>query len=121
MAKTLEVALQSYPEDILVEIKELESAIVGLIEPPFKVSEIFAVVEDAGDILAKSEGVTKAEVKQALNDVWAYFNEKYKIVEKLDDAIKLPAIVEPFDGMLIGLLITQVAIPSIVGLLKLPE
>lgn len=121
MAKSLEVALQNYPEEILNEIKELESSVVGLIEPPFRVSEIFAVVENAGDILAKSEGVTKPEVKQALNDIWAYFNDKYKIIEKLDEAIKLPAIVEPFDGMLIGLLVTQVAIPSIVGLLKLPE
>lgn len=121
MAKTLEIALQNFPQDILEKIKELESAIVGLIEPPFKVSELFSVIEDAGDILAMSNGVTKAEVKQALNDIWTYFNDKYGIINKLDDAIKLPAIMEPFDGMLISLLVTQIAIPSIVGLLKIPE
>jgi hypothetical protein len=121
MAQTLEVTLRNYPEEILNGIKELESSITALIAPPVRVTEVFSVIEHAGDILAKVQGITKPEALNTLVKIWEYFDEKYLIVQQLDDLIKLPAILEPFDSLAIRLLVRHVIIPATVGLLNLPE
>lgn len=116
----VEEILADYPTEVLEKIKELEGEAVALFTPPFKVSEVFAFIETLGDIVGTAENATKANVKVTLEKLWEYYNDKFEITTKLDDLIKLPVYLEPFDEKAIELLISWL-IPTAVGALPIPD
>lgn len=112
--------LTDFPEEVVAKVKELEGEAVALFTPPFKVSEVFAFIETLGEIVGQAENATKENVKETLDQLWKYYNEKFEITKKLDDLIKLPVYLEPFDEKAIELLIGW-AIPAAVGALPIPD
>lgn len=115
-----QIILKNYPSEIVEKIIELENSATDLFTPPFNVSEIFKFIEQLGKIIGSTEGITKTIVKDTLDELWDYYNSKFQLTRKLDELIKLPAIIEPFDEKAIELLIGW-AIKLSVGLLKIPE
>lgn len=103
--------------DITPHIPLFEEAVKDLISPPFRIWEPFTVLSVCGDIIREAEPLaTKEEYKEALEEVWAYLDGKYKVVEQVDKAIKA-GIFEMFDGTLFRLSVEQVAIPQLAELL----
>jgi len=60
---------------------------------------IDSLVEAAEQIITTSK--SGAVKQQLVIDAFAHFDRKYKLVDKIDDAIDLPFWVEPFDGKFI--------------------
>ena len=114
------MSLDSLPEKILAELKEVEAEGVALFTGEFKISEVFEFLEAVGDVVASVEGITKDELKATLLEAWTHYNSRFQIIEKLDELVKLPAMFEPFDAMAFELAIKQLIIPGIVSLSKLP-
>ena len=117
---TVETILVDFPTEILERVQELEVEATTLFTPPFKLSEVFAFIETLGEIVSQAENATKAKVKEALEGLWDYYNEKFEISVKLDELIKLPVYLEPFDEKAIELVLGW-AIPAAVGLLPIPD
>lgn len=56
---------------------------------------------------------TEEKIHSMLMEAWNWADGKYSLVQKADDAIKLNALLEAFDGMLIRNLIERVGIPQL--------
>lgn len=55
---------------------------------------------------------SEEEIRGMLMDAWTWADDKYSLVQKADDAIKLNIMLEAFDGMLIRFVVEQAAIPA---------
>lgn len=109
------------PQTILDKVKLIElSANELFVNPPFKISEVLKFIEDLVGLISLTEGITKTQLKGEVKEIWAYFNEKYGLIDKIDEMLKLPAIVEPFDGMLINEGIKLLLVYG-VGALPIPD
>lgn len=105
---------------IIEKLQAEKAAIAALISGPFKLSELTAVLENTAAVLAEVDGITKAKASELLLEVWAYFDETYKIVEYLDNLVALPVYLEPFDAMAFRYAIEK-GLPLLVGLLPIAE
>lgn len=111
----------SVSQTILDKVKLIEvSADELFLKPPFKISEVLKFVEDIVGLISSVDGITKTQLKAEVKEIWAYFNEKYALIDKIDEMLKLPAIVEPFDGMLINEGIKLLLVYG-VGALPIPD
>ena len=121
--KTYQELGESYniDKDVVEEIKDLEPVVADLVAPPFQFSELVKTFEELGDVVAKSQGMTKTKAKEILGQLWNYYDEKYQVVSFLDDLIALPALVEPFDGPAISAIVKYVILPLSVKWLPIPD
>jgi len=88
--------------DLSPYFPQLDAAVAELVAPPLRIWELFDAVKAAGDILQAAVPIaTKAEYEEALTAAWDYLDEKYSLVDRLDEVIKA-GIFEPIDGLLIG-------------------
>lgn len=88
--------------DLSPYLPQLETAVAELVAPPLRIWEVFDVVKAAGEILKAAVPIaTKSEYEEALTAAWDYFDEKYCLIDRLDEVIKV-GIFEPIDGLLIG-------------------
>jgi hypothetical protein len=107
--------------ELVQKLKDIEQEAVAVFTPPFHSSEIAELLESIAQILILTPNITKSILKTALIEVWDYFDEKYSIVDKLDEVIKLPAVLEPFDSIAIRVAVKQAIIPIIVGQINIPD
>ena len=91
--------------DILIASQEIQSDIEIIMSPKdMKGIDILnlltRIVRSGESAFAgfSGAGEDKAEV---VKEIWKTLDEKYRLVDKLDAAIKLPGYLEPFDGMAI--------------------
>ncbi|RQW92810.1 MAG: hypothetical protein EHM79_00345 [Geobacter sp.] len=95
--------MSPYLEKILVTLDETKADWRELFNPPFSVKEVLELLKD---LIQVAESVITSpgsgEDKHAVvKEAFLYLDEQYQLVDKMDDAIKLPFYLEPFDGKLI--------------------
>jgi len=90
-----------------------EVTIRELFEPPFLLSEAFALVDGFGKIVAElTDDNSKEAIEADLRDAWGYLDGKFQIVRQLDKKIKA-GILEPLDGPIIRNMIEEIEIPAL--------
>jgi hypothetical protein len=88
--------------DLSPYFPQLDAAVKELVEPPLRIWELFDAVKLAGDVLKAAVPLaTVAEYEEALTAAWDYLDEKYSLVDRLDEMIKV-GIFEMLDGVVIG-------------------
>ena len=99
--------MSEYLDRIIAELKEARDDWDELFSGKFSVQEIFDLITSlvqAGEAVI-TEPKTGADKHQLVHDAFDYFDEKYHIIDRLDDLIPLPFFLEPFDGPFIGKLV----------------
>lgn len=105
-------------DNVKNEIAKLEEDFKELfLQPPFYFSETADFVESICTVYKANTDLNKSEMISMINETFDYFDEKYSIVDKLDEAVKLPGILEPVDGMAIRLILRSAVIPLAVNYL----
>lgn len=100
------------------EIAKLEEDFKKLfLQPPFYFSEVADFVESICTVYKANTSLDKAAMINMVAETFEYFDKKYFIIDKLDEAISLPGIVEPFDGPAIRFAIKSGVIPLAVNYL----
>jgi hypothetical protein len=98
-------------------LEKVRDRFTALITPPFALLEIFDLLAALGEIVKTvAPAGTEAEYKVLLIEAFAWTDEKFNIVESLDNEIKFPVWLTPaeaFDGTAIRYLITSVLIPEL--------
>jgi hypothetical protein len=89
-----------YFDQILVEMESVGEDWEELFTGEFHLQEVFNLV---ASLVKAAESIIIApgssEVKHELvRDAFEYFDNKYKIIDRIDDLIPLPFFLEPFDG-----------------------
>ncbi len=90
----------TYLDQILVEMDSVGKDWQELFTGQFHIQEVFnlvsSLVRTAESIItAPSSGEAKHKL---VKDAFAYFDNKYRIIDRIDDLIPLPFFLEPFDG-----------------------
>ena len=90
----------TYLDEILVEMDSVGKDWQELFSGKFHIQEVFnlvsSLVRTAESIIT---GPSSGEAKHKLvKDAFAYFDNKYRIIDRIDDLIPLPFFLEPFDG-----------------------
>ena len=90
----------TYLDEILVEMDSVGKDWQELFTGQFHIQEVFnlvsSLVRTAESIItAPSSGEAKHKL---VKDAFAYFDNKYRIIDRIDDLIPLPFFLEPFDG-----------------------
>lgn len=99
------------------ELREhLEQATVeleALCEPPLRLSEVFGAIDAIGEVVMqfKPDG-TAEEYKELLTEAVKWADEKFAMFEKIDEAIKVGPLLEPFDQTAIKAVVYQIAVPQ---------
>lgn len=90
---------KEWARQVLAEVGDVKQKIRDIVEPPFKLSELFALIEELGDVAAKGAQITtRARYKAAMR---ALFDE-LDLVDFIDDLVDSPGPVEAVDGAIIG-------------------
>ncbi len=97
----------TYLDQILDEMESVGKDWQELFSGKFRIQEVFnlvsSLVRTAESIItAPSSGEAK---HQLVREAFEYFDKKYKIIDRIDDLIKLPFFLEPFDGAFLRKLI----------------
>jgi len=90
----------TYLDQILVEMESVGDDWEELFSGEFHLREVFNLV---GSLVKAAESIVlesgSGEAKHELvRDAFEYFDNKYKIIDSIDDLIPLPFFLEPFDG-----------------------
>ena len=90
----------SYLDQILVEMDSVGNDWQELFSGKFHIQEVFNLVSS---LVRTAESIitvpSSGEAKHKLvKDAFAYFDNKYRIIDRLDDLIPLPFYLEAFDG-----------------------
>ena len=93
----------TYLDQILAEMESVGKDWHELFSGEFHLWEIFnlvaSLVKAAESIItAPKEGEQKHKL---VREAFAYFDEKYRIIDRIDDLISLPFFLEPFDAPVI--------------------
>ena len=90
----------TYLDQILTEMEAVGEDWQELFSGEFHLQEVFNLV--ASLVKAAESVITapqKGEDKHLLvREAFEYFDNKYKIIDRIDDLIPLPFFLEPFDG-----------------------
>jgi len=97
----------TYLDQILTEMDSVGKDWQELFSGKFHIQEVFnlvsSLVRTAESIItAPSSGEAKHKL---VKDAFAYFDKKYRIIDRIDDLIRLPFFLEPFDGAFLRKLI----------------
>ncbi len=97
----------TYLDQILAEMETVGKDWQELFSGKFQVQEIFNLVSSLvraaeSIITAPGSGANKHEL---VKEAFAYFDNKYRIIDRIDDLIPLPFFLEPFDGAFLRKLI----------------
>ena len=97
----------TYLDQILAEMETVGKDWQELFSGKFQVQEIFNLVSSLvrtaeSVITAPSSGESK---HQLVREAFEYFDNKYNIIDRIDDLIPLPFFLEPFDGAFLRKLI----------------
>jgi len=89
-----------YLQSILTEVEAVGKDWDALLSGKFRLREIYDLV---GSLVRAAEAVITAPqsgpVKhQLVRDAFVYFDQKYHIIDRIDDLVALPFWAEPFDG-----------------------
>jgi len=89
-----------YLDQILVEMESVGDDWEELFTGEFHLQEVFNLVASLvkaaeSIVLTPQAGESKHKLVQ---DAFEYFDNKYKIIDRIDDLIPLPFFLEPFDG-----------------------
>jgi len=89
-----------YLDQILVEMESVGDDWEELFTGEFHLQEVFNLVASLvkaaeSIVLAPQGGESKHEL---VRDAFEYFDNKFKIIDRIDDLIPLPFFLEPFDG-----------------------
>ncbi len=104
--------------DLSPLLEKLDAAVAELVSPPFRIWEPFEVLKTCGEILREADPLaSKEEYQEALSAAWNYLDGKYEIIRKVDNAVKVGVLLEPFDGPLFRLVVEKVAIPQLAAVL----
>ena len=99
------------------ELREhLEAATVeleALFAPPLRLSEVFGAIDAVGEVVQtfKPEG-TAEEYKELLTEAVQWADEKFDLFQKIDDAVKVGPLLEPFDQTIIKEVVYRIAVPQ---------
>ena len=90
----------TYLDQILAEMETVGKDWQDLLSGKFHIQEVFnlvsSLVRTAESIITvPSSGEAKHEL---VKEAFAYFDNKYRIIDHIDDLIPLPFFLEPFDG-----------------------
>lgn len=92
-------AAPPHPTKLASEMADVRYAWDEVFSGEFEIKEVFNLITElvqvAEVVLA---GVTGDNKHEAVREVFDMFNAKYDIVGHIDRMIKLPLILEPFDG-----------------------
>jgi len=94
------VSDNTYIDQILAEMESMEMNRQELFSGEFHLQEVFnliaSLVNAAESIVSIPES---GEAKHRLvQEAFEYFDNKYRIIDRIDDLIPLPFFLEPFDG-----------------------
>lgn len=97
----------TYLDQILAEMETVGKDWQELFSGKFHIQEVFnlvsSLVRTAETIItAPSSGEDKHKL---VKEAFAYFDNKYRIIDRIDDLIPLPFFLEPFDGAFLRKLI----------------
>lgn len=113
--------LEEAADGIIAESSVVANSVRDLIDDKFGWSEIWmvlvALVRAAENIHKDIKGAG-ASKHTLVREVWKELDEKYGLIDKLDDLIHVPFWLEPFDKKLIKILV-DVIISGIVTVLNL--
>ena len=89
-----------YLDQILEEMESVSEDWEELFTGKFELQEIFNLV---GSLVKAAESIISAagsgEAKhQLVREAFEYFDNKYHLIDRIDDLIPLPFFMEPFDG-----------------------
>ncbi len=90
----------TYLDQILAEMESVGMDWQELFSGEFRIQEVFnlvsSLVRTAESIItAPRTGESKHEL---VREAFEYFDKKYRIIDRIDDLIRLPFFLEPFDG-----------------------
>jgi len=89
-----------YLDQILVEMESVGDDWEELFTGEFHLKEVFnlvaSLVKAAESIVLTSQG--GEEKHKLVRDAFEYFDNKFKIIDRIDDLIPLPFFLEAFDG-----------------------
>ena len=90
----------TYLDQILVEMEAVGEDWQELFSGEFHLQEVFNLV---ASLVKAAESIVltpqSSEIKHKLvRDAFEYFDNKYRIIDRIDDLIPLPFFLEPFDG-----------------------
>ncbi|MDP8229014.1 MAG: hypothetical protein P9M15_06135 [Candidatus Electryoneaceae bacterium] len=91
---------KKYLDQILAEMESVGKDWKELLSGEFHLKEVFnlfaSLVKAAESIVtAPKSGEAKHKL---VGEAFAYFDKKYRIIDRIDDLIPLPFFLEPFDG-----------------------
>jgi hypothetical protein len=113
--------MSEYLEKILADAEQLHGSWDQLFAPPFKVQEVLTLisvlVRTAEDLIP--DPGTGQQKSALVMEAWKYLDGKYHLIDRLDEAIKLPFFLEPFDGMVLRTGMESVVIPLVVTMANL--
>ena len=90
----------TYLDQILAEMESVGKDWQELFSGKFQIREVFNMVSSLvriaeSIITAPNSGADKHKL---VREAFEYFNNKYRIIDRIDDLIPLPFFLEPFDG-----------------------
>jgi len=89
-----------YLEQILTELNAVGKNWDELLSGKFRLQELFDLV---GSMAKAAESIFTApqsgiDKHRVVREAFDYFDQKYHIIDRVDDLIALPIFLEPFDG-----------------------
>lgn len=95
------------------KLTEMRGDFEALFEGDFYFAEVAALVESLAKVADEVYPTGNPEENLAnLREAWDWVNEEFDIVQKVDDALVLPAMLEMVDGPAIKALIEQLVLPT---------
>jgi len=92
-----------YLDRILAEVEAARQDWNELFSGEFRIQEVFDLV---GSLVQAAEAVITApragaNKHELVREAFEYFDQKYRIIDRIDDMIQLPFFLEPFDSKLL--------------------
>ena len=90
----------TYLDQILAEMESVGKDWQELFSGKFHIREVFNLVSS---LVRTAESIIKTpssgeEKHKLVREAFEYFDNKYRIIDRIDDLIPLPFFLEPFDG-----------------------
>jgi hypothetical protein len=95
-------------------LEKFAATIEAAIKRPLTIVELVDVVRTLGDVITDyNPSATFDENLKMLTEAWDWADQRFQLVDKADDAIKLPVLLEAFDGPLIRWIVPNAILPPI--------
>jgi hypothetical protein len=110
-----------YLDRILADVEKVHGSWDELFAAPFTIAKVCALVNSlvqAAEAIITDPG-TGAQKQALVMDAWTYLDDKYNVIGKLDDLVRLPFFLEPFDGPVLRVVVETVLIPLSVSVFNL--